>query len=206
MKSMSAQPQYALSEEQFDALREIANIGMGKASSALADLIGTTILISVPQAVCVPINSLQTVLREPEVVTAGVYLQVTGDIAGHATFIFEVNSAHRLAGMLLGLPEVQLDEVTASALMEVGNIMLSAYLTSISDFTGLQLLPSPPVMAVDMGCAILNAVLTNMQELDDFAVTIATDIYDPDGLISGTFIFLPEQGGIRRILEAIGMG
>ncbi|MEJ5252466.1 MAG: chemotaxis protein CheC [Armatimonadota bacterium] len=203
---MSAQPQYALSEEQFDALREIANIGMGKASSALADLIGTTILISVPQAVCVPISSLQTVLRDPEVVTAGVYLQVTGDITGHATFIFEVNSAHRLAGMLLGLPEVQLDEVTASALMEIGNIMLSAYLTSISDFTGLRLLPSPPVMAVDMGCAILNAVLTNMQELDDFAVTIATDIYDPDGLISGTFIYLPEPGGIRRILEAIGMG
>ncbi|NSW80671.1 MAG: chemotaxis protein CheC [Chthonomonadetes bacterium] len=97
---MSAQPQYALSEEQFDALREIANIGMGKASSALADLIGTTILISVPQAVCVPISSLQTVLRDPEVVTAGVYLQVTGDITGHATFIFEVNSAHRLCAFL----------------------------------------------------------------------------------------------------------
>ncbi len=203
---MSAQPQFALSDEQYDALREIANIGMGKASSALADLIGTTILISVPQAVCVPISNLQGVLRDPEQVTAGIYLQVTGEVAGHATFIFEVGSAHRLAGTLLGLPEVALDEVTASALMEIGNIMLSAYLTAISDFTGLQLLPSPPVMAVDMGCAILSAVIANMQNLDDYAVTIATDIYDPEGLISGTFVFLPEPGGIQRILESIGMG
>jgi len=203
---MSAQPEYTFSEEQFDALREIANIGMGKASSALADLLGTTILISVPQAVCIPINHLSDVLRDPEAVTAGIYLQVTGDVPGHATFIFEVNSAHRLAGMLLGLTEVQLDEVSASALMEVGNIMLSAYLTATSDFTGLQLLPSPPVMAIDMGCAILSAVIANMQNLDDFAVTIATDIYDPEGLISGTFIFLPEPGGIQKILTAIGMG
>ncbi len=203
---MVAQPHYAFSEEQYDALREIANIGMGKASSALADLIGTTILISVPQAVCVPISNLPEMPREPEQVTAGIYLQVTGDVCGHATFIFEVNSAHRLAQILLGMPEVSLDEVTASALMEIGNIMLSAYLTAISDFTSLQLLPSPPVMAVDMGCAILNAVITNMQNLDDFAVTIATDIYDPDGLISGTFVFLPEPGGIQRILESIGMG
>ncbi|MCL6473889.1 MAG: chemotaxis protein CheC [Firmicutes bacterium] len=203
---MSAQPQFTLSDEQYDALREIANIGMGKASSALADLIGTTILISVPQAVCVPISNLSGVLRDPEQVTAGIYLQVTGEVAGHATFIFEVGSAHRLAGTLLGLPEVDLDEVTASALMEIGNIMLSAYLTAISDFTGLQLLPSPPVMAVDMGCAILSAVIANMQKLDDYAVTIATDIYDPEGLISGTFVFLAEPGGIQRILESIGMG
>lgn len=203
---MIAQPEYAFSEEQFDALREIANIGMGKASSALADLLGTTILISCPQAVCIPINHLSDVLRDPEAVTAGIYLQVTGDVPGHATFIFEVHSAHRLAGMLLGLTEVQLDEVSASALMEVGNIMLSAYLIATSDFTGLQLLPSPPVMAVDMSCAILSAVIANMQNLDDFAVTIATDIYDPEGLISGTFIFLPEPGGIQKILTAIGMG
>ncbi len=202
---MSAQPQSALSEEQYDALREIANIGMGKASSALADLVGRTILISVPQAVCVPISHLPGVLRDPETVTAGIYLQVTGEVAGHATFIFEVGSAHRLAGTLLGVPEVALDEVTASALMEIGNIMLSAYLTAISDFTGLQLLPSPPVMAVDMGCAILSAVIANMQSLDDYAVTIATDIYDPEGLISGTFVFLPEPGGIQRILESVGM-
>jgi len=202
---MSAQPQSALSEEQYDALREIANIGMGKASSALADLVGRTILISVPQAVCVPISNLPGVLRDPETVTAGIYLQVTGEVAGHATFIFEVGSAHRLAGTLLGVPEVAVDEVTASALMEIGNIMLSAYLTAISDFTGLQLLPSPPVMAVDMGCAILSAVIANMQSLDDYAVTIATDIYDPEGLISGTFVFLPEPGGIQRILESVGM-
>ncbi|GIV16323.1 MAG: chemotaxis protein CheC [Armatimonadota bacterium] len=202
---MSAQPEYAFSEEQFDALREIANIGMGKASSALADLIGTTILINVPQAVCVPISNLSNILREPEQVTAGVYLQVTGDISGHAVFVFEVHSAQRLAGMLLGMPEAGLDETSASVLMEIGNIMLSAYLTAISDFTGLVLLPSPPVMALDMGCAILSAVIANMQRLDDFAVTIATDIYDPTGLISGTFVFLPEPGGIHRILEAIGM-
>lgn len=203
---MSAQPTYVFSEEQFDALREIANIGMGKASSALADLINTTILIDVPKAVCVPIGNLPGVLRDPEQVTAGIYLQVTGDVPGHATFVFDVQSAHRLAGVLLGIPEVNLDEVTASALMEIGNIMLSAYLTAISDFTGLRLLPSPPVMAVDMGCAILGAVIANMEHLDDFAVTIATDIYDPDGLISGTFVFLPEPGGIQRILEQIGMG
>jgi chemotaxis protein CheC len=203
---MIAQPQYVFSEEQFDALREIANIGMGKASSALADLVGTTILIDVPQALCVPIGELSAVLHDPEQVTAGIYLQVTGDVSGHATFVFEVQSAHRLAATLLGVPEVPLDEVTASALMEVGNIMLSAHLTAISDFTGLQLLPSPPVMAVDMGGAILNAVIANMQHLDDFAVTIATDIYDPNQLISGTFVFLPEWGGIQKILQAIGMG
>jgi chemotaxis protein CheC len=203
---MSAQPEYVFNEEQFDALREIANIGMGKASSALADLIGTTILINVPQAVCVPIGDLPDVLHDPEQITAGIYLQVAGDVPGHATFVFDVQSAERLAGVLLGMSEVHLDEVTASALMEIGNIMLSAYLTAISDFTGLQLLPSPPVMAVDMGGAILSAVIANMQNLDDFAVTIATDIYDPKRLISGVFIFLPEPGGIHRILEAIGMG
>lgn len=202
---MSIQPQYAFTEEQYDALREIANIGMGKASAALADLIGTTVLINVPQAQCVPISLLTQLLQNPEQVTAGVYLQVTGDISGQATFIFEMESAQRLAGFLLGSAEVELNEITASVLMEIGNIMLSAYLTAISDFTGLQLLPSPPLMAVDMGCAILNAVTANSPHLDDYAVTIATDIYDPQGLISGKFVFLPEIGGIHRILQAIGM-
>lgn len=203
---MSAQPQYAFTEEQYDALREIANIGMGKASAVLADLVGTTILIAVPQARCVPISSLPEFLQNPEQVTAGVYLQVTGDVFGQATFIFEVESAQRLAGFLLGSADIELNEFTASALMEIGNIMLSAYLTAISDFTGLTLLPSPPLMAVDMGGAILNAVTASNPNLDDYAVIIATDIYDPQGLISGKFIFLPEVGGIHRILQAIGMG
>lgn len=203
---MSAQAQRAFTEEQFDALREIANIGMGKASSALADMLGTTVLISVPQAIGVPIGNLVNVLRNPEQVTVGIYLQVHGDVQGHAAFIFAVESAHRLAGTLLGIENVSIDEVSASALMEVGNIMLSSYLTAIGDFTGLTVFPSPPVMAMDMGCAILNTIIAVMGQVDDYAVTIATDLYDPSGLVSGTFVFIPEPGGIHHILKAVGMG
>jgi chemotaxis protein CheC len=50
----------ALSAQQLDALREVANIGAGHAATALSQITGERIMISVPELSIAPLDEIPT--------------------------------------------------------------------------------------------------------------------------------------------------
>ena len=93
-----------LTEGQLDALREISNIGMGHAATALSQLIGETVYLRVPRVTVTDIAQVPQLLGGAETVVAGITLQLLGDARGNILLIFPRESAQRLLSRLLGQP------------------------------------------------------------------------------------------------------
>src|SRR6185503_17573127 len=150
----------SLKANQLDALREVANIGAGHAATALSQMIGETIMISVPTINVSPLEDLPPQVAAPDEPVAAVLMHMLGDLTGRTLLVFPRRTARRLAGMLMRRPVVDPDsdefsEMDQSAIKEAGNILSSAYMNALSDFMGMMLLPSPPALAVDMSNAVL---------------------------------------------------
>ncbi|HUX33403.1 MAG TPA: chemotaxis protein CheC, partial [Gemmatimonadaceae bacterium] len=143
---------------QLDALREVANIGAGHAATALSQMVGGTIMISVPRINIQRLEDVAPLVGDPEEPVAAVLLHILGDLSGRTLLVFPKSAALQLAELMLHRPSgssVELGELEQSAIKEAGNILSSAYMNALSEFMGMLLLPSPPALAIDMSAAVL---------------------------------------------------
>jgi len=199
----------SLSEEQLDALREISNIGMGHAATALSQLIGETVLLRVPRVTLTDIARVPALLGGAERIVAGITLRVLGDARGNTLLIFPQESAQRLLARLLGSaePDLLFSELGTSTMKEVGNILASAYLSAMGNLLHLTLIPSVPLLACDMAGAVVDHVLIELAAAGDLALMVETEFHGvPPHLerIKGHFFLLPDASSLELILEVVG--
>ena len=150
-----------LSEGQLDALKEISNIGMGHAATALSQLVGETIYLRVPRVTVTDIAQVPDLMGGPERVVIGITLRILGDARGNILLVFPQESTRQLLACLLrqSAAEPMLNELGASTLKEVGNILASAYLNALGSLLHMTLIPSVPMLAHDMAGAVVDYVL-----------------------------------------------
>lgn len=196
-----------LSDQYFDVLKEIGNIGAGNATTALAQLLGTRVDMSVPQVKLMEFKELGTTMGGEERIVAGIYLAVEGDINGSIIFMMDIDSVNAVLESLMGMrvddTSEGFNEIEQSALKELGNIITGAYLNSISTLTGLTIYPSVPDLAVDMAAAILSVPATEFGVFGDKMLLIQTD-FSNDIDFSGYFALVPDEDSYARILSSLG--
>lgn len=195
------------SEQYFDVLKEIGNIGAGNATTALAQLIQCKVDMKVPQVRLLNFQEVGEAMGGEEQIMAGVYLLVEGDITGSMMFLLEEKAAHCLVAKLMQMPEnydEPFSEMETSALKEIGNIIVGSYLNSLSALTNLVILPSVPDLSIDMAGAILSVPAIEFGELGDKMLLIQTQFTD-DVSLDGYFILIPDLESYDKMLTAIGM-
>lgn len=82
-----------MSQEYFDILRELGNIGAGNATTALAEMLQCKVDMSVPKVGLLEFKEVGIAMGGEEQIMAGIYLGVEGDITGSIMFLLEKNSA-----------------------------------------------------------------------------------------------------------------
>lgn len=172
-----------------------AKAGVRKAAEAVSMMSSSTVRMDVISAGVAPTARLSEIAGNPEDLVAGVYIQVTGDVPGHALLVFSYDSALQLVDILTGQHSgttVRLDEMESSVIQEVGNIVTSAYLNAISEFFGWSLMPSPPSVAVDMSAAVIDSVLLSTGHFDDETISIVTKFAGRKQAMRGFFLYIPE--------------
>jgi chemotaxis protein CheC len=112
--------------------------------------------------------------------------------------------------MMLPKPEdlTNLDEMNRSAIGELGNIMCSSYVVSLSKFTNLNIHSLPPKVVVDMIAAIVSEVSLITTDGSDYLILIETNmnVEDFDKEISGYIIYIPDENSLNKILKTMGLG
>jgi chemotaxis protein CheC len=187
---------------QLDALRELANIGSGTASTALSSMLGRAVDISVPTAVVLPFAEAVEATGPAEEEVTGIVLGVIGDMAATVLLLVPPRDAETMC-RLLGLePE---DEYALSALGEIGNIVGTSYINALAAMTGLNIEPTPPATATDMLAAIVETVLANHASGGDVALLLDSDLEVEGEDCSISFVLVPDQGGVDLLLERLGM-
>lgn len=196
-----------MSDEYFDVLKELGNIGAGNATTALAQMMQCKVDMSVPQVRLLEFKEMGEIMGGEEIIMAGIYLGIEGDITGSIMFLLEKQAARHLVNKMMGM-EISGDEFSEmefSALKEVGNIITGAYLNSLSGLTNLVIYPSVPALTVDMAGAILSVPAIQFGELGDKMLLIQTQFFD-EMVLDGYFILVPDLNSYSRILSALGIG
>ncbi len=190
-----------------DVLKEIGNIGAGNATTAIANMLGLRMDMSVPNVALIPVEKIGGTFGSEDEIIVGILLGVEGDIDGSMMFLMDMGSARKIVNHLMMRDmedQTEFGEMELSAIREIGNIIAGAYLTALSGLTNLNIMPTVPYVAIDMAAAILSLPAVQFGIMGDNALMINTNISDDLG-ISGHFLLMPENDSYEKILRALGM-
>lgn len=200
-----------LSPIQLDALREVGNVGAGNAATALSTLLGHRIDMTVPAVSVLPIAAVAELLGGDEAIVVGVYFRISGDAPGNMLFVMDEVSSRQLVSILMDNANLRpgvtggFDELSISALMEIGNILGSSYLGALMAMTNLSLRISVPALACDMSQAVLNIGLIQYGQVGDSALVIETAFHDGNSVVRSHFFFIPDPDSFGLILSSLGV-
>jgi chemotaxis protein CheC len=195
-----------LSRAALDALREVANIGAGHAATALSEITGQRIMISVPHITVAAIEDVPNQIADGEEPVVGVAIKIAGDLTGLTLLVFPQPIAQRIASLMMGgRPVNALNALEESALKEAGNILSAAYLNALAEFFGMRILNSPPILAVDMSDAILTSTYVETSEGASHVFCVESEFMLANDTLPlrGFFLLLPDPPSLRAMLTAI---
>ena len=205
--SLSPPLQFTLSAERLDALKEVANIGAGHAATALSLLTGARIMIDVPTVNVAPLDELIPGIADSDLQIVSVLMEMHGSLNGHTLLALPLATGRRLADLMLrrerrsGGP---LDVLEESALKEAGNILGGAYMTALSEFLGMTLLPSPPRLTVGTTKTVMNE---HKRQAASAAVACCVETeftFEEIGeRFRGFFLLLPDAESFALIFAAV---
>lgn|SRR5208337_1596443 len=186
---------------QMDAMQELANIGAAHSATTLSQMLNTQIDMSVPEINVVDIAKAGDFLSDE--LTTMVVFELQGDIphGGYLILHFPRDSAILTANIIQGSTETDqpFGEMDQSAILELGNIMISSFLSAASDLLGFIMLPSPPMLVVDMAHAAITSLIAQMAvEVNDvilFRVKLTSDEYH----IAGNILIFLEVATLRKV-------
>ncbi|OZT81458.1 hypothetical protein CHL76_03630 [Marinococcus halophilus] len=199
-------------EVELDILKEVGTIGGGNAATALSSLLKTPVQISVPLVQMVPFPELLEAAGGEEKVAAVTFLRIAGHISGSIFFVLEPEEMQTVGRALVEswnisrTPENEQD-LFASALCELTNILAGSYLSALSDFTGLYMMPTVPSSAVDMIGALLSEGLIEAGLEGDEAIMIDTNMTkgEHQSQMAGRFFMLPDAHSLPKIFASLGV-
>lgn len=193
---------------QLDVLKEIGNIGAGHAATSLSTMINKKIDMNVPSVKIIPFSEIEGVLGGEEEVVVGVFLRLEGDISGNIFYMMSFDSAKHLINNVLNsdsCDSTELSEIEVSVLHELGNILAGSYISSLSDFTKLNIYPSVPAMTVDLVGAIFSYGLIQISQYADAAILIETRFLEGDRCLQGHFFLIPDPEAYSTLFSSLGV-
>lgn len=191
-----------------DVLKEVCNIGAGSAATSLSQILNKKVEMKVPNAKVVGFNDLMGLFVNEEMVVLGVILFLEGDIEGSMMFILPKSSAGIMLAPLLGKTYSEdsvFDEMDFSAAKEIGNIIVSAYINSISSMTGFNIRVSEPFATIDMAASILSVPVIEIGMHSDNVLFMESYIACDGIELGGHFIMLPSLDSYKKMMKALGM-
>jgi chemotaxis protein CheC len=197
---------------QLDAIREVGNIGAGNAATALSKLLGRMVDMDVPVAELVPIYEVSEHFGAPDLLVCGVLIRAEGEYSCNLIFVMEEEEAASLADLLITMDLSGIDDevriqIRDSALAEVGNIILGAFLNALATMTGWALPASVPAIAHDMLGSIMDVVAATFGVMGDTALLVKTSLHvlDIEGDVRGTVVMVPDPGSLGLLLQRLGV-
>ncbi len=190
---------FNLDKMQLDILQEIGNIGSGNAITALSQLLNKKIDMKVPDVKLLEFKEMANIIGDPENLIIGILVNINcKEMNGIVMFLIENNDANELINNLFieyknNISENnEVDKLKFSALKEIGNILISAYVSSLSNLLNINPTMSVPYMSIDMAGAILSVPAIEFSKYSDQVLFIESIFATDNKNISGYFVLVPD--------------
>lgn len=191
-----------LSELQRDALGELFNIGVGRAASALSQIVNDEVELSAPSiTLTTPDKVAETLLGSDFHEISMVTLDFSGPFDAKSMLIFPERKALAIIGSMLEVclsPE-ELAEFEQEAMCEIGNIILNACISALADLFEVEFEGGLPVHHFSDIRAITR--LSNGDE--DMILLLEIDLILRQHHIDGRLLFLLSVSSLTQLLAHV---
>ncbi len=197
-----------LSSLELDTLREIGSIGSGNAATALSQMLGKEVRITLPEVRIMGYNEAIDWIGGPEEITAGVLVKMRGQMGGILLAVQQLDFANLVLKCILDKTVQdysQLIELDSSALVEVGNIMISTFISALSGLADMQIELTVPAFAVDMQGAILAVPMAEYGGQSDYIMTIGSNFVCEDKETPCRLLLSPDVRSLDFLLRKLGV-
>lgn len=195
-----------LTDKQKNMLERILTLSTDSSAVALSEMTNKSIYLKAPT---IGVDSLENIIEMiggTESDAISVCLIFSGEVNGNMLLVFPGNSAFRLIGLCMqdeaGQGE-ELDEMAVSVLGEIGNLVSAYFLSTLSDYTGLDLRPSSPMVTQDMVGAIVSTAMLMLAREPEEVLYIETEISDENSKIEGYLALFTDEDSLELLLHAI---
>ena len=190
---------------QTDALRELGNIGAAHAATSLSQMLMSPIEMTVPEVQAVDIADMHNYIGNE--ISAIVVFQIQGEVAdgGYIVVSMPQETIVRLTNQMLGATDAdrEINEMDQSAAIEIGNIMISAFLDATAELLEIVMLPSPPALAIDMAHAAFESIIAQMAgDVNDILI-FNTELTSEAPPIYGSIYMLPKPELMQQLFTML---
>ena len=197
-----------LTSLEIDTLREIGSIGTGNAASALSTMLDREVRITLPEVRIMGYNEAIEWIGGPEAITAGVLVRISGQMTGVMLAIQSLEFINlALESMLSESIDdySQLGEIERSALVEIGNIMISTFINALSGLADVKLDLTVPSISVDMQGAILAVPMAEYGGQTDYLMTIGGNFVCDGRVVPCRLLLSPDIRSLNFLLRKLGV-
>ncbi len=192
-----------LTDDEIDALKELVNIGVGRAASMLNEMVDSRIFLKIPSIQVLNATDLQQELTKKfnNHCFAAVTQSFTGSFCGTAELVFPTESASKLVAVLTGEKQgsPDLDAVKIGTLTEIGNIVINSVMGSISNVLKQYMNYALPVYLED---TVENLLRSN--NVSNSTILLASARFTIEELeIIGDIVLIFEVNSFEVLLAAI---
>ena len=178
---------------QMDALAELGNIGAAHAATTLSQMLMSPIEMTVPEVHAIDIADMHNYIGSE--ISAVVVFQIQGEVADGGYIVVSMPRATviQLTNQMLGMTDTdrEIDDMDRSAAIEIGNIMISAFLDATAELLGIVMLPSPPALAIDMTHAAFESIVAQVAGDVNDVLIFNTELESEAPPIHGSIYMLP---------------
>lgn len=197
-----------LNSLELDTLREIGSIGTGNAATALSQLLSREVRITLPEVHIMGYNEAIDWIGGAEAVTAGVLVQLGGEINGIMLSVQKLDFVNLVLGSIMSRQVERyedLEEMDYSMLMEVGNIMISTFINALSSLAGISVSLTVPAFTVDMQGAILTVPMAAFGGQSDYIMTIGGNFICDGQQVPCRLLLSPDIRSLNFLLRKLGV-
>ena len=197
-----------MENHEIDVFREIGSIGIGNAATALSQVLGVKVSMKLPRVSIEGYNEAVALIGDPEEIVAAVLVEMSGDVRGIMLYMLKLDFINAILGRLMGKyidDYSQIDELSASALEETGNIIISSYVNAITKLADIEVPLSVPSVAVNMLGGILSVPISMFGEVTDKLMLIQGEFLIGDTQLKGELLLLPDIESLNFLMKKLGV-
>lgn len=197
-----------LTSLEIDTLREIGSIGTGNAATALSQMMNQPIRITLPEVRIMEYNEAIEWIGGPEEITAGVLVKMSGDVGGIMLSVQKLELVNVVLNTMLGVSIDNYDHLTElerSAMIEIGNIMISTFINAMSGLADLNIKLTVPAFAVDMQGAILTVPMAEYGGMSNYLMAIGGNFVCDGKEIPCHLLLSPDLRSLDFLLRKLGV-
>jgi chemotaxis protein CheC len=195
---------------ELDALTEVFNVGLSRAASQLSELLQDRIDIDMPNIKVVGHDEVAEALmiNDTEVV-AGIAQEMDGYIRGSAMLIFPTDEAHALVKALIGsVPTLETEDLRKfehEAMSEIGNIIISSAIATMSDLLDGEVQLTIPSYTEDTVNRIIASNSSGLAPEDVRVIVMRAALKAFHRQVSGNLVMLLSLDFIGKLLHSLGL-